>query len=117
MLKCAKDQPRKESADQLRQQHPPNGRIGLTASRRTWLLALPLLAALGGCAPAYWAWQPGCPTYEYCMPPPLPFTNYGDCHCPTPIASRWAQQHGPRAASRIEPLPPEAPEWRAAEPR
>ncbi|MHB8860855.1 MAG: hypothetical protein ACYC6N_00515 [Pirellulaceae bacterium] len=53
-------------------------------------LAVALLAAATGCAPAYHAYPCGCVPYGYCPEPPPPFTNY--CGCPTPWAAKFHQE-------------------------
>ena len=54
-------------------------------------LAVVLLSATAGCAPAYHAYPCGCVPYGYCPEPPLPFINY--CGCPTPQAAKFGGEH------------------------
>ena len=57
------------------------------------LLGVGLIVSLFGCAAAYHDY-PGCRIpYLYCTPPPLPYVAYEGCHCPTPGASLYFQQH------------------------
>jgi len=49
------------------------------------LVAAALLTACCGCAAAYRCYPCGCVPYQYCPDPPLPYTAYSACHCPTPI--------------------------------
>jgi hypothetical protein len=58
------------------------------------LLGVALIVSLSGCAAAYHDYQGCCIPYLYCAPPPLPYVSYKGCHCPTPGASLYFQQHG-----------------------
>ena len=58
------------------------------------LLGVALMVSLSGCATAYHDYQGCCIPYLYCTSPPLPYVAYEDCHCPTPGASLYFQQHG-----------------------
>lgn len=62
-----------------------------------WLFgAVVLLAMCWGCAGAYHSYPSGCCIpYGYCPEPPLPYTTYEPCHCPTPIASEGHAGVGP----------------------
>ena len=58
------------------------------------LLGIALIVSMSGCAAAYHDYQGCCIAYLYCTPPPLPYVSYEGCHCPTPGASLYFQQHG-----------------------
>ena len=58
------------------------------------LLAVAAVISIAGCAGAYHDYQGCCIPYLYCTPPPLPYVSYEGCHCPTPGASLYFQQHG-----------------------
>lgn len=58
------------------------------------LFGIALIVSLSGCAAAYRDYQGCCIPYLYCTPPPLPYVSYEKCHCPTPGASLYIQQHG-----------------------
>ena len=51
-----------------------------------------VIAALSGCASAYHAFPDLCVPYAYCPQPPLPYTTYSHCGCPTPIAAQYAER-------------------------
>ena len=82
------------------------------ASAMWKLLGVALMVSLSGCATAYHDYQGCCIPYLYCTPPPLPYVAYEGCHCPTPGASLYFQQHGtsgpaiPESAASIEALTP-----------
>jgi hypothetical protein len=69
----------------------------LTIHRASPVLGIVLAAALSGCAAGYRAYQGPCIPYAYCPPPPLPYTLYTPCGCPTPIAARYGQRLVPAA--------------------
>ncbi len=78
------------------------------------LLAVAAVISITGCAGAYHDYQGCCIPYLYCTPPPLPYVSYEGCHCPTPGASLYFQQHGssvpaiPESDAPIEvPTPPQ----------
>lgn len=58
------------------------------------LLGVALIVSFSGCAAAYQDYPGCCIPYLYCPPPPLPYVAYEGCHCPTPGASLYLQQHG-----------------------
>lgn len=61
----------------------------------TWkLMGIALLVSMSGCAAAYHDYESCCIPYLYCTPQPLPYVAYEGCHCPTPGASLYFQQHG-----------------------
>lgn len=60
------------------------------------------LISFAGCAAGYHAYPDGCVPYTYCVPAPLPYTQYSSC--PTPIAARYLE----RRADTI-PSPPVLP--------
>lgn len=57
--------------------------------------------SFAGCAAGYHAYPHGCVPYADEPPAPLPYTQYSTC--PTPIASRYFQQHGDTNRSRSLP--------------
>lgn len=61
------------------------------ASRLWWLAGVALAVSLAGCAAAYQEYADCCIPYSYCVPQPLPYATYEDCHCPTPVASRYVR--------------------------
>ena len=63
------------------------------------LLGIVLIVSLPGCAGAYHDYRACCIPYLYCTPPPLPYVAYEGCHCPTPGASLYFQQHGTSGAA------------------
>jgi hypothetical protein len=76
------------------------------ASRLWWLAGVALAASLAGCAAAYHDYADGCIPCSYCAPRPLPYTTYEACHCPTPMASRYAQQDADVSANPFEETDP-----------
>ncbi len=58
------------------------------------LLGVTLMLSMSGCAAAYHDYEGDCVPYLYCTPQPLPYVSYEGCHCPTPGASLYFQQHG-----------------------
>lgn len=63
----------------------------MNMQRAIWLgIALVAMAMCFGCARAYHSYPPcSCVPYSYCPQPPLPYTTYESCHCPTPIAAKF----------------------------
>ncbi len=70
-----------------------------------WCLITSMTFLLG-CAPSYHDYPCGCVPYDYCVPAPLPFREFSDCDCPTPIASQYQAS---RKHPVTLPLPPEGP--------
>ncbi len=56
------------------------------------LAAIVTLVVVSGCAAAYHSYPGGCTAYDYCPEPPLPYTAYRKCHCPTPIAAELLRE-------------------------
>ena len=71
------------------------------ASPMWTLLGVALMVSLSGCAAAYHDYPDCCIPYLYCPPPPLPYTAYEGCHCPTPGASQHFQQEGDADAAQL----------------
>ena len=55
--------------------------------------------SVSGCAAAYHDYRGSCIPYRYCPRAPLPYVAYEGCHCPTPGASVYFQQHGTSGAA------------------
>lgn len=70
-----------------------------------WFFAA-LVTLILGCAPSYHDYPCGCVPYGYCAPAPLPFREFDDCCCPTPIA---AEYQATAKAPVTLPMPPDGP--------